>query len=85
MIRLGQINNRVLEYFNKFVADNLSLLLRVAYALQPRQEALGGLDRDERWLCPMPLTHVGGLMVLLRSAIYGTTALLAPPPFDPAK
>ena len=30
-----------------------------------------GLDPDERWLCPLPLSHVGGLMVLLRSAIYG--------------
>jgi len=28
-----------------------------------------GVDREERWLCPMPLSHVGGLMVLLRSAI----------------
>ena len=27
-----------------------------------------GLDPDERWLCPLPLSHVGGLMVLLRSA-----------------
>jgi len=36
-----------------------------------------GLDPDERWLCPLPLSHVGGLMVLLRSAIYGTTAVLA--------
>jgi O-succinylbenzoic acid--CoA ligase len=43
-----------------------------------------GLDRDERWLCPLPLSHVGGLMVLLRSALYATTAVLAPPPFDPA-
>ena len=41
-----------------------------------------GLDPEERWLCPMPLSHVGGLMVLLRSAIYATTAVLAPPPFD---
>ena len=38
-----------------------------------------GLDTDERWLCPMPLSHVGGLMVLLRSAIYATTAVLGPP------
>ena len=38
-----------------------------------------GLDPAERWLCPMPLTHVGGLMVLLRSVIYGTTVLLADP------
>jgi O-succinylbenzoic acid--CoA ligase len=35
-----------------------------------------GLDQDERWLCPMPLTHVGGLSVPIRSAIYGTTAVL---------
>lgn len=41
-----------------------------------------GLDPQERWLCPLPLTHVGGLMVLLRSLIYGTTAVLVPPPFD---
>jgi O-succinylbenzoic acid--CoA ligase len=37
-----------------------------------------GLDPDERWLCPLPLSHVGGLMVLLRSAIYATTAVLRP-------
>jgi O-succinylbenzoic acid--CoA ligase len=37
-----------------------------------------GLDREERWLCPLPLSHVGGLSVLLRSAIYGTTAVLHP-------
>jgi O-succinylbenzoic acid--CoA ligase len=38
-----------------------------------------GLDREERWLCPLPLAHVGGLMVLLRSAAYATTAILGPP------
>jgi O-succinylbenzoic acid--CoA ligase len=35
-----------------------------------------GLDPQERWLCPLPLAHVGGLSVLVRSAIYGTTAVL---------
>jgi o-succinylbenzoate---CoA ligase len=35
-----------------------------------------GLDLGERWLCPMPLTHVGGLSIPLRSAIYATTAVL---------
>ncbi|MFZ0385789.1 MAG: AMP-binding protein, partial [Solirubrobacteraceae bacterium] len=35
-----------------------------------------GLDRDERWLCPMPLTHVGGLSIPIRSAIYATTVVL---------
>jgi O-succinylbenzoic acid--CoA ligase len=40
-----------------------------------------GFDRRERWLCPLPLTHVGGLMVLLRSLIYGTAAHVLPAPF----
>src|SRR5215207_2099496 len=31
---------------------------------------------------PLPPAHVGGLMVVLRSAIIATTAVLAPPPFD---
>jgi O-succinylbenzoic acid--CoA ligase len=35
-----------------------------------------GLDPDERWLCPMPLAHVGGLSILLRSTVYGTTVVL---------
>ena len=35
-----------------------------------------GLDLNERWLVPMPLFHVGGLGVLMRSLIYGTTAVL---------
>jgi o-succinylbenzoate---CoA ligase len=38
--------------------------------------AVLGLDLDERWLCPMPPVHVGGLSVLVRSAIYATTAVL---------
>jgi O-succinylbenzoic acid--CoA ligase len=35
-----------------------------------------GLHPDERWLCALPLTHVGGLSIVLRSAIYGTTAIV---------
>jgi o-succinylbenzoate---CoA ligase len=35
-----------------------------------------GHPRDERWLCALPLTHVGGLSILLRSVIAGTTVLL---------
>ncbi len=35
-----------------------------------------GLDPDERWLCPMPLAHVGGLSIQIRSAVYGTSVLL---------
>ena len=35
-----------------------------------------GLDRAERWLCPMPLAHVGGLSIQLRSVVYETEVLL---------
>ena len=35
-----------------------------------------GLDEDERWMCALPLSHVGGLSILLRSAIYATTVVL---------
>jgi O-succinylbenzoic acid--CoA ligase len=35
-----------------------------------------GLDPDERWLCALPLSHVGGLSILIRSAIYATTAIV---------
>ncbi|HTA05811.1 MAG TPA: AMP-binding protein [Solirubrobacteraceae bacterium] len=35
-----------------------------------------GVDPDERWLCALPLSHVGGLSILVRSAIYGTTAVI---------
>ncbi len=35
-----------------------------------------GIQDGDRWLAPLPLFHVGGLSVLTRSAIYGTTAVL---------
>ncbi|HEX6457625.1 MAG TPA: o-succinylbenzoate--CoA ligase [Thermoleophilaceae bacterium] len=35
-----------------------------------------GVDPDDRWLGVLPVFHVGGLAVLLRSALYGTAALL---------
>jgi O-succinylbenzoic acid--CoA ligase len=35
-----------------------------------------GLDPDERWLCTLPLVHVGGLSILVRSWLYGTTAVI---------
>jgi O-succinylbenzoic acid--CoA ligase len=35
-----------------------------------------GVDPRERWLCVLPLSHVGGLSILIRSVIYGTTAVI---------
>ncbi len=35
-----------------------------------------GVDPRERWLCALPLSHVGGLSILIRSAIYSTTAVI---------
>ena len=35
-----------------------------------------GVAPDDRWLCALPLFHVGGLAILLRSAIYATTAVI---------
>jgi O-succinylbenzoic acid--CoA ligase len=34
------------------------------------------LDPRERWLCALPVSHVAGLSILLRSAIYATTAVV---------
>jgi O-succinylbenzoic acid--CoA ligase len=35
-----------------------------------------GLREDDRWLACLPLFHVGGLAILLRSAIYGIAAVV---------
>ena len=35
-----------------------------------------GVDPEDRWLCCLPLSHVAGLSIILRSVIYGTTAVL---------
>ena len=35
-----------------------------------------GLHPCERWLCALPLSHVGGLSILVRSAIHATTAVV---------
>ncbi len=43
-----------------------------------------GVAPDDRWLCVLPVHHIGGLAILFRSAIYGTTAVLHER-FDPAE
>ena len=35
-----------------------------------------GVQEADRWLCVLPLFHVGGLAILLRSAVYATTAVV---------
>jgi O-succinylbenzoic acid--CoA ligase len=35
-----------------------------------------GVEPGDRWLCALPVHHVGGLAILLRSAIYGTAAVV---------
>jgi O-succinylbenzoic acid--CoA ligase len=43
-----------------------------------------GVQPDDRWLCCLPLSHVSGLAIVMRSAIYGTTAVLHEG-FDPER
>jgi O-succinylbenzoic acid--CoA ligase len=35
-----------------------------------------GVDPADRWLCCLPLSHIAGLSIVMRSAIYGTTAVV---------
>jgi O-succinylbenzoic acid--CoA ligase len=35
-----------------------------------------GVAPDDRWLCVLPMFHVGGLAIAIRSAVYGTTAVV---------
>jgi O-succinylbenzoic acid--CoA ligase len=35
-----------------------------------------GIEPTDRWLCCLPLFHVGGLSIVMRSVIYGTTAVV---------
>jgi O-succinylbenzoic acid--CoA ligase len=35
-----------------------------------------GIDPGDRWLCSLPLYHVAGLEIVLRSVIYGTGAVV---------
>lgn len=35
-----------------------------------------GVEPDDRWLACLPMHHVGGLAPLVRSALYGTTAVV---------
>jgi O-succinylbenzoic acid--CoA ligase len=35
-----------------------------------------GVEPEDRWLCCLPLSHISGLGIVMRSVIYGTTAVM---------
>src|SRR6476660_543407 len=35
-----------------------------------------GVEPEDRWLCCLPLSHISGLGIVVRSVIYGTTAVV---------
>ena len=43
-----------------------------------------GANPDDRWLCCLPLNHVAGLSIVMRSVIYGTGAIVHDR-FDPER
>ena len=47
------------------------------YSAMASAYRIGVLPQD-RWLCTLPLYHVGGLSILVRSCLYGTTVELHP-------
>ena len=61
----GQPKGAVLTYENVFYSAMSS-----AYRL--------GHQPDDRWLCVLPLYHVGGLSILIRAILYGITVDLHP-------
>lgn len=42
-----------------------------------------GVDPEDRWLCALPLSHISGLSIVMRSVIYGT-AMVLHDRFEPA-
>jgi O-succinylbenzoic acid--CoA ligase len=52
------------------------VVLRPENILANALGCFAALGRPDRWLCPLPLSHVGGLMVLFRSVIACSTAVL---------
>ena len=57
-------------------------LTRANFEASARASAeLLGVEPGDRWLCCLPVFHVGGLSIFTRSAIYGTT-VVAEPTFD---
>ena len=49
----------------------------VYYSAKASKERLGVFP-DDLWLCILPLYHVGGLSIIMRSILYGTSVMLYP-------
>lgn len=54
----------------------VALTVRNQDAAAAASAAALGSDPADRWLCPLPLFHIGGLAILVRCARAGSTALL---------
>ncbi|MFO0685254.1 MAG: AMP-binding protein [Sandaracinus sp.] len=66
-------------------APKLALLSRHALEASARASAAHlGAHEDDRWLLAMPLAHVGGLGVVVRSLVYETTLVVHEGAADPA-
>ena len=53
--------------------------IRLSHAqIQANSDAVTSVIEPGRWLCPLPLSHIGGLMVVLRSWLTRTTAVIGP-------
>lgn len=53
----------------------------VVQSARASAQMLGQLA-NERWLCVLPLYHVGGLSIILRSLLYGAAVEFGSSPFD---
>lgn len=71
--------------------DCLALMYTSGTTSRPRQVCLSyqnflasaeasasniGVVSDDRWLCVLPVFHIGGLSIFVRSCIYGTAAIV---------
>lgn len=84
----GQHDGRVVLFTSGSSGQSKGVVLsHAAFAASATASAanLGWRDGD-RWLCCLPLAHVGGLSILMRCLAARRTAVLAPAaPFDPAR
>ena len=76
--RLDPDAPHTLLYTSGTTAAPKPVLLTYANHLASARAATANLapERGDRWLCPLPMHHVGGLAILHRSALGGSAAVL---------